>query len=90
MNGHFTLYIDESGDFESPNQSWLIGGLIIADSFKNSEDKLHAAIFPLIEKYELNGQNEFHLTEIRRNSGNDKALHIATDLFKTLKLNQID
>ncbi len=84
MNGHFTLYIDESGDFESPNQSWLIGGLIIADSFKNSEDKLHAAIFPLIEKYELNGQNEFHLTEIRRNSGNDKALHIATDLFKTL------
>lgn len=84
MNGHFTLYIDESGDFESPNQSWLIGGLIIADSFKSSEDKLRAAIHPLIEKYELNGQDDFHLTEIRRNSGNDKALHIATDLFNTL------
>lgn len=84
MNGHFTLYIDESGDFESPNQSWLIGGLITADSFKDSEDNLRAAIYPLIKKYELNGQDDFHLTEIRRNSGNDKALHIATDLFKTL------
>ncbi|MGP5501013.1 DUF3800 domain-containing protein [Psychrobacter faecalis] len=80
----YTLYIDESGDFESPNQSWLIGGLIIADSFKNSEDKLRTAIYPLIKKYELNGQDDFHLTEIRRNSGNDKALNIATDLFKTL------
>jgi len=81
---NYTLYIDESGDFESPNQSWLIGGLIIADSFKNSEGKLLTAISPLTKKYELNGQDDFHLTEIRRNSGNDKALHVATDLFKTV------
>ncbi|CAM4144779.1 DUF3800 domain-containing protein [Psychrobacter arenosus] len=81
---NYTLYIDESGDFESPNQSWLIGALITADSFKDSEDNLRAAIYPLIKKYELNGQDDFHLTEIRRNSGNDKALHIAKDLFKTL------
>ena len=83
---NYTLYIDESSDFQSPNQSWLVGGLIIADSFKNSENELSAATYPLIDKYELNGQSDFHLTEIRRNSDNDKASHVATDLFKTLNL----
>lgn len=78
---NYTLYIDESGDFESLDRPWLVGGLIIATSFKESEQLLSNLINPLMTQYNLNSQKDFHLTEIRTNQGNKQARQIATHLF---------
>jgi len=78
---NYTLYIDESGDFESLDRPWLVGGLIIATSFKESEQLLSNLVNPLMIQYDLNSQKDFHLTEIRTNQGNKQARQIATHLF---------
>ena len=40
----YTLYIDESGDFQSPKVQWVISGVLFADTYENCEKFLNIAI----------------------------------------------
>ncbi|SVE09610.1 uncharacterized protein METZ01_LOCUS462464, partial [marine metagenome] len=61
----YTLYIDESGDFESQKGQWVLSGVLLPDLFDTCEKRLSDK-FKLIPKYlGLNSIKDFHLTEFR-------------------------
>ena len=73
MNKQFTLFLDESGDFTTKSRPWIIGGLLIGESFSEAE-KLMAKVFKdFIRKYNFDSIEDFHLTEIRERYRNDHA-----------------
>jgi hypothetical protein len=37
---NFTLYIDESGDFETSRGQWVLSGMLFAEGFDNCEKHL--------------------------------------------------
>lgn len=73
MNKQFTLYLDESGDFTNKSRPWIIGGLLLGESF-NEAEKVMAKVFKdFIRKYNFDSIENFHLTEIRERYSNDHA-----------------
>lgn len=80
----YTLYIDESGDFESSKGQWVVAGILLADSYEDVEKKLSARFRTVPEKFGLKSIKEFHLTEFRRKFGHAQANLIARHVFKTL------
>jgi len=81
---NYTLYIDESGDFESQRGQWVLSGVLFADNYENCEkfliEKLKSSPFEL----GLNSIKQFHLTEFRRDFGHLKAVEMATHVFNKL------
>lgn len=80
----YTLYIDESGDFESQKGEWLIGGYLISARKDEADQALQHALSPLVKELGLKRITDFHLTELRRKLGRDKAIQDAETLFGTI------
>jgi len=85
----YTLYIDESGDFETNKGEWLVGGVLFASDVDSTDQLLHEKLTPLIKEFGLSGIKDFHLTEFQQKYGPDETLKRATDVFQkvnTLKV----
>lgn len=86
MNSHFTLYLDESGDFSTKSRPWIVGGILIGNSFKEAEAIMDKVFRDFIREYGFNTIEDFHLTEIRERYDNDhtKVSEFIKDFFSAL------
>jgi hypothetical protein len=80
----YTLYIDESGDFETPRGEWVLAGVLFSDTYENCENAFFKKLNSFPKKVGLHSIKEFHLTEFRRDLGHDQAIEIAGQLFKQI------
>lgn len=78
---NYTLFVDESGDFESFKGEWVIGSILFEGSKETVNDKLSNLSKLLKSSGAPFLLNEYHLTEFRQNLGNSEAIHIADNLF---------
>lgn len=80
----YTLYIDESGDFESAKGQWVLAGVMFAESHENCEKFLTSKLSDMPKKLGLESIKEFHLTEFRRDFGHSAAVDKARELLNKL------
>ena len=80
----YTLYIDESGDFETPRGEWVLAGVLFSDTYENCENAFFKKLNSFPKKVGLHSIKEFHLTEFRRDLGHGRAIEIAGQLFKQI------
>ena len=81
----YTLYIDESGDFESQKGQWVLSGVLLPDLFDRCEKKLSDK-FKLIPKdLGLNSIKDFHLTEFRTHYSTATAFNMAQQTLNKLE-----
>lgn len=81
---NYTLYIDESGDFESGRGEWVVAGLLVPLKFDICEKILHEAFQPLPRQLGCASIRDFHLTEFRTQFGHLKATEMAKATLNTL------
>ena len=70
----FTLYVDESGDFETPRGEWVLAGVLFSDSYDNCEKLLKKKLDRFPKTVGQRSIKDFHLTEFRRDIGHDRAM----------------
>jgi hypothetical protein len=90
MNNKYTLYIDESGDFDSPRGHWVIAGFLVDESYEESERILNAKFAKLPEVLGERSMKDFHLTEFRSKYGHEKAVANAGLTLGTLDKLDVD
>jgi hypothetical protein len=61
----YTLYIDESGDFQSPRGQWVLSGVLFSESYENCEKFLTSKLSDMPKNLGLKSIKDFHLTEFR-------------------------
>lgn len=81
---NYTLYIDESGDFESQRGQWLISGVLFSESYKVCENTFTTKFKSVPSELNLKSIKQFHLTEFRKDYGHDKAVGMANQFLKKL------
>jgi hypothetical protein len=77
----YTLYIDESGDFETLRGEWVLAGVLFSDTYENCESAFFKKLHSFPKKVGLHSIKEFHLTEFRRDLGHGQAIEIAEKLY---------
>ena len=80
----YTLYIDESGDFESKKGQWVIAGILISDTYTNCEKALTSKLSAMPKLMRLSSIKQFHLTEFRRDFGHEQAVNMAKKVLGKL------
>ena len=86
----YTLYIDESGDFETPRGQWVLAGLLISDSYANSEKMLSNKLSKMPKQLGVKSIKDFHLTELRRDFGHESAVNMAKQVYSKLSSLPVD
>ena len=81
---NYTLYIDESGDFQSQRGQWIISGVLFCEKYENCENILRSKFYNMPNELNLNSIKDFHLTEFRRNHGHDNAVIMAKKVLNKL------
>jgi len=94
---NFTLYVDESGDFETQRGQWVLSGVLFATNFEACEQQLNNKLSTLpkeltsfkdscnlIKSPKIRSMRDFHLTEFRRDFGHDVAVKMASKTFNRL------
>jgi len=81
---NFTLYIDESGDFETARGQWVVAGVLIADNYTNCEKFLTNKLQLLPRQLGLRSIEDFHLTELRAKFGHAKAIDLVKTVYQKL------
>ncbi len=81
----YTLFVDESGDFETQRGEWVVSGVLFDSDLENVLKKLDSALGPLVDKFDVADKTEFHLTEFRKDVGDKEAIERAEVLFSTLR-----
>ncbi|MDQ5768063.1 hypothetical protein [Thiothrix subterranea] len=87
---NYTLYIDESGDFESQKGQWVLSGILFSDSYENCEKHLLNKLDGMPRELNLTSIRDFHLTEFRRDFDHDKAVDMAKRVLDRLELLPFD
>ncbi len=80
----YTLYIDESGDFESSRGQWVLAGILIAENYVTCEKILSRKFDMVPQQMGLRSIKDFHLTEFRREFGHETAVKMAKQVYKKL------
>lgn len=80
----YTLYIDESGDFETQRGQWVLSGMLFSESYDNCEKHLTNKFKGLPKELGLKSMKEFHLTEFRKNFGHEVAVEMADKTISKL------
>ncbi len=80
----YTLYIDESGDFESKRGQWVLSGMLFSDTYENCEKFLTSKFSDTPKKLGLKSIKDFHLTEFRRDYGHIQAVDMAKQVLNKL------
>lgn len=81
---NYTLYIDESGDFESNRGEWVLSGMLFSDSYDKCEKVFSNKFRAMPYDLGLRSIKDFHLTEFRRGFGHGKAVEMAKKVFSKL------
>jgi len=80
---NYTIFVDESGDFEhSPR--WIVSGVLCKGDPENAEKAIKGALYNVLKKYKLSSCKDLHLTELRGKFGNGQAIIIAESAFNSL------
>lgn len=82
---NYTLYIDESGDFESQKGQWVLSGMLFSDSYENCEQELINRLDGMPRELNLTSIRDFHLTEFRRDFDHDIAVNMAKKVLDRLE-----
>ena len=85
-----TLYIDESGDFESQKGEWVLSGILFFESYNNCEKALNIQLKNLPSKLSVKSIKDFHLTEFRKKFGHNVAISMAKETINELNLLPFD
>jgi len=80
----YTLYIDESGDFESNRGEWVLSGMLFSESYEKCEKVFSNKFRAMPYDLELRSIKDFHLTKFRREFGHPKAIEMAKKVFNKL------
>lgn len=78
----YTLFIDESGDFNQAPR-WIVSGILCEGKPTIAEKRLKNALDPLPRQFGLKACSDLHLTELRHRLGNVEAMRIAKAVFST-------
>jgi len=81
---NYTLYIDESGDFESNRGEWVLSGMLFSDSYEKCEKIFSNKFRAMPYDLGLRSIKDFHLTEFRREFGHKEAVGMAKKVFNKL------
>lgn len=81
---NYTLYIDESGDFQSERGQWIISGVLFSEKYENCENILKSKFYNTPNELNLTSIKDFHLTVFRRNFGHDEAVIMAKKVLNKL------
>ncbi len=81
---NYTLYIDESGDFQSPKGQWIISGVLFQEKYNECESILKNKFYNMPEELNLKSIKDFHLTEFRRGFSHDDAVKMARKTLSKL------
>ena len=76
----YTLFIDESGDFDKAPR-WIVSGVLCEGRPEQAENQLKNAIFHIPRQFNLSSCADLHLTELRRRFGSIEASNIAKTVF---------
>lgn len=78
----YTLFIDESGDFETHKGEWIIGGALFEGNYNSVESKLKNLRFP--DGFTPQNRAEFHLTEFRKIYSSEETIDKVKTLYKSV------
>lgn len=81
---NYTLYIDESGDFESQKGQWIISGVLFQEKYDEIESVLKNKFHNMPEELNLKSIRDFHLTEFRRGFCHADAVDMAKKTLSRL------
>ena len=70
---NLTLYIDESGDFETDKGEWVIAGLLCRGTVEEVDARLNAALEPCVAAGVVPPRCDCHLTDLHRSLGHGGA-----------------
>ncbi|MCU0834675.1 MAG: DUF3800 domain-containing protein [Chromatiaceae bacterium] len=76
----YTLFIDESGDFDQ-DPRWIVSGVLCEGSPDNAEKRLKQALESVLRQFQLSALADLHLTELRQRLGNRQAVEAARAVF---------
>jgi len=80
---NYTIFVDESGDFEhSPR--WIVSGVLCKGDPASAEKAIKGALYNVLKNYRLSSCRDLHLTELRENFGNAQAIVIAESAFNSV------
>ena len=85
----YTLFIDESGDFEK-RERWVVGGVLCRSNAERSQLLIRKALQGLPSKFNLDSSSDLHLTDLRDDFGHEKALEIASTAFDAVASSDVD
>lgn len=58
---NYTLYIDESGDFQSQRGRWIISGVLFQEKYTECENILKNKFHNMADELNLKSIKDFHL-----------------------------
>lgn len=73
-----TLYIDESGDFETERGEWIVGGVLVRGNPKQSDSTLRRVMKGALSSFGVREPAQLHLTDIIERDGVGRANEVAT------------
>jgi hypothetical protein len=71
-----TLFVDESGDFAT-SRRWIVSGVLCVGKPAAAEKRLQAALEPVQRRFRIWTLADLHLTELRQQLGQGKAVEVA-------------
>jgi hypothetical protein len=83
---NYTLYIDESGDFETQRGQWVLSGALFADTYENCEKLLINKLSSVPKQLGCESIKDFHLTEFRQAHGHKTAVSMAQTFLDKLNI----
>lgn len=82
MTPGVTLFVDESGDFETVRgRPWVVAGVAVMAHHGDAERELAEALGGIVREYGIMGPGDLHLTDVRRRSGAPAAASLANHLL---------
>ena len=71
-----TLFIDESGDFDT-SPRWIVSGVLCTGEPQTAEKRLSTALKTVRRRFHVDSLADLHLTELRKARGHQDAIDIA-------------
>jgi len=79
----YSLFIDESGDFQH-SKEWIVSGILCPYDKDTAEKYLKKTLGHLPQRSGISSHKKMHLTELRQEKGHDAAVDVADSLFSAL------
>src|SRR5690606_4696100 len=80
----YTLFVDESGDFESNRGEWVLSGALCKAPFAAAEKQIGNVAAAIPAKYGLAERKDLHMHDLRRKWGHERALNVARSVLEAI------